>query len=50
MNYEELLASRNGATMMKDSMPFGFLYKKKVENTYTNVLDLRRTVSGSVKC
>ena len=49
MNYEELLASRNGATMMKDSMPFGFLYKKKVENTYTNVLDLRQELSDSLR-
>jgi len=49
MNYEELLASRNGATMKKDSMPFGFLYKKKVDKTYANVLDLRHELSDSLR-
>ena len=49
MNYEELLASRNAATMKKDTMPFGFLYKKKVEKGYANTLDLRHELSDSLR-
>jgi len=49
MNYEELLASRNAATMKKDEMPFGFLYKKQLEKTYVNVLDLRHELSDSLR-
>lgn len=49
MNYEELLASRNGATMQKDEMPFGFLYKKKQDNTYVNTLDLRHELTESLR-
>ena len=47
MNYEELLASRNGATMNKDVMPFGSFYKKMNDNTYTNVLDLKLELSDN---
>lgn len=49
MNYEELLASRNGATMNKDAMPFGSFYKKMSEDSYTNVIDLRQDLSDSLR-
>lgn len=49
MNYEELLASRNGATMKKDSMPFGALYKKMSGDSYSNVIDLRYELSDSLR-
>ena len=49
MNYEELLASRNGATMIKDAMPFGLLYKKMSGNSYTNVLDLRHELTDNLR-
>lgn len=49
MNYEELLASKNGATLNKDSMPFGHLYKKMTEKTYINVLDLRQDLSDNLR-
>lgn len=49
MNYEELLASKNGATLNKDPMPFGHLYKKMIDKTYTNVLDLRDDLTDSLR-
>lgn len=49
MNYEELLASKNGATLNKDPMPFGHLYKKMIDRTYTNVLDLRDDLTDSLR-
>lgn len=49
MNYEELLASRNGAAMRKDEMPFGLLYKKKNEGVYVNYLDLRPELCDSLR-
>lgn len=49
MNYEELLASRNGATLKKDTMPFGSFYKKMTEGTYHNVMDLRPELADSLR-
>lgn len=49
MNYEELLASRNGATLQKDSMPFGLLYRKKSKDSYSNVIDLRQELSDNLR-
>jgi len=49
MNYEELLASRNGASMKKDTMPFGEMYRKTVDGTYTNVIDLRKELLDSLR-
>ena len=39
MNYEELLESRNGAAMAKQSVPFGMMYKKMVDGKYNNIID-----------
>jgi len=49
MNYEELLASRNGAALKKDPMPFGSFYRKIGENTYTNILELRYELADSLR-
>lgn len=49
MNYEELLASRNGATMKKDSMPFGSLYRKISDESSVSVVDLRNELSDSLR-
>lgn len=49
MNYEDLLESRNGAAMAKESMPFGQLYKKMTDNKYANVVDLREDLLDSLK-
>lgn len=49
MNYEELLASRNGATMKRDNMPFGSFYKKMTDGTYHNVMDLRQELADSLR-
>ena len=49
MNYEELLASRNGAALKKDAMPFGSLYKKMTETSYVNVLELRHELADSIR-
>lgn len=48
MNYEELLESRNGAAMAKESMPFGQFYKKMVNGKYENVVDLRNDLKDSL--
>ena len=48
MNYEELLESRNGAAMGKESMPFGQFYKKMVNGKYENVVDLRNDLKDSL--
>ena len=48
MNYEELLESRNGAAMAKESLPFGQLYKKMVDGKYVNVLDLKDELKDSL--
>ena len=48
MNYEELLESRNGAAMAKESMPFGVLYKKMSGDKYVNVIDLRDDLTDSL--
>ncbi len=48
MNYEELLESRNGGAMAKESTPFGLLYKKMMANKYANVLDLRDELKDSL--
>ena len=48
MNYEELLESRNGAAMAKESMPFGHLYKKMVNGKYENVVDFRNDLKESL--
>lgn len=48
MNYEELLESRNGTAMGKDSMPFGQFYKKMVNGKYENVVDLRNDLKDSL--
>lgn len=49
MNYEELLASRNGAALKKDPMPFGFFYKKMSENSFSNILDIRHELADSLR-
>lgn len=48
MNYEELLESRNGSAMAKESMPFGQLYKKMVDGKYGNVIDLKEELLDSL--
>lgn len=49
MNYEELLESRNAASMKKETMPFGNLYKKMSGNTYSNVIDLRPELADNLR-
>lgn len=49
MNYEELLASRNGAAMKKDPMPFGTLYRRITGDSAVNVVDLRHELSDSLR-
>ena len=48
MNYEELLESRNGASMSKESIPFGMLGKRMVDNKYMNVVELREELKDSL--
>ena len=48
MNYEELLESRNGAAMAKQTIPFGVMYKKMVDGKYNNVIDLRPDLIDSL--
>ena len=48
MNYEELLESRNGASMAKENIPFGVLYRKMVDGKYTSVVDLRDSLVDSL--
>jgi len=48
MNYEELLESRNGAAMAKQSVPFGMMYKKMVDGKYNNIIDLRPELADSL--
>lgn len=48
MNYEELIESRNGAAMAKESMSFGLLYKKMTDGKYSNVIDLREDLRDSL--
>ena len=49
MNYEELLASRNGVALKKDSMPFGSFYRKMSENSFSNIIDLRYDLADSLR-
>ncbi len=49
MNYEELLASRNGAALKKDPMPFGSFYRKMGENSFSNIIDLRYDLADSLR-
>lgn len=49
MNFEEMLESRNGASVRKDTLPFGQLYKKQLDGKYENVVDLRPELSGSLE-
>lgn len=39
----------NGATLNKDPMPFGHLYRKMIDKTYTYVLDLRDDLTDSLR-
>lgn len=48
MNYEELLESRNGAAMAKETIPFGDMYKKIVDGKYVNAIDLRDDLTESL--
>ena len=48
MNYEELLESRNGASMAKENIPFGVLYRKMVDGKYTSVVDLKDSLVDSL--
>ncbi len=48
MNYEDLLESRNGAALAKETMPFGQFYKKMTDNKYGNVVDLRKELLESL--
>jgi serine/threonine protein kinase len=49
MNYEELLESRNGAAMVKETIPFGSFYRKMIESKYAHVVDLRHDLLDSLK-
>ena len=48
MNYQELLESRYGSAMTKQSLPFGTMYKKMVDGKYNNVIDLRPDLIDSL--
>lgn len=48
MNYEELLESRNGAALAKETVPFGEMYKKMIDGKYVNVIDLRDDLTDSL--
>lgn len=49
MNYEELLESRNGASMKRIQMPFGVLYKKMIDGSYANIIDLREDLFDNLR-
>ena len=49
MNYEELLESRNGAALKKDSMPFGSFYRKMSANSFANIIDVRYDLADSLR-
>ena len=48
MNFEEMLESRNGTAMRKESMPLGLLYRKMNNKKYENVIDLRDDLLNSL--
>jgi serine/threonine protein kinase len=49
VNYEELLESKNGASMKKMKMPFGVLYKTMIDGSYANMLDLREDLIDNLR-
>ena len=48
MNYEEMLNKKEGAAIHKEPMTIGAFYKKRIENKYRNVVELRPDLANSL--
>lgn len=48
MNYEELVNSQESTVARRESMPFGFFYRKQIDRKYRYVVELRPDLTDSL--
>lgn len=48
MNYEEMLSAQEGVAVRRESLPFGFFYRKQIDRKYRYVVELRPDLMDSI--